>query len=304
MTESQTKGTILAVGELLWDVLPNERLLGGAPANFCFRLRQLGVPALLVSRIGNDPLGIEISAALAAKDFNLSLVQRDSAWPTGTVDVTLTPGGSPSFTINKGVAYDHLEVTPDLLAAAQSSIFICFGTLMQRTAQSRDAIYAVLDAAHSATKLLDINLRKDCFSEEILIHSLERADILKLNIHEGKILTELLHLKATTPSEVALELLERFELTAVLTTRGEHGVSAVDSTNNEIYIPGIPVQVADTIGSGDCFAAGFTYKFLQGASLTECCRYGNMVGAMNAARKGGMPNITRAEVDAFIVSQH
>jgi fructokinase len=291
---------VLALGELLWDVLPTERLLGGAPGNFCFRLRQLGVPALLVSRLGRDLLGDELAEELMAKNFDLSLVQRDLSYPTGTVDVTLTADGNPSFTINKGVAYDNLETTPELLAAAANSSFICFGTLVQRSPKTRATIYATLEAASSATKFLDINLRKDCFTAETVSESLRRTDILKLNVSEVKVVTELLNLRASTPQDMARDVMQSFGIKTVLITLGEQGVCAVDASGTEITVPGIRVKVADTIGSGDSFAAGFTYKYLQGVSLEECCRFGNIIGAMNASRKGGMPDISRSEVEEFL----
>ena len=121
MISTNSNSSVLALGELLWDVLPSERLLGGAPANFCYRLRQLGVPALIVSRVGQDALGDELLAGLSEKNFDLSLVQRDPSFATGTVDVILTAEGNPSFTINKTVAYDFMEATPELLSAASGS---------------------------------------------------------------------------------------------------------------------------------------------------------------------------------------
>lgn len=303
MTNAASHNQVLAIGELLWDVLPSERLLGGAPANFCHRLRQLGVPAKIVSRVGNDALGNELVAALQQKNFDLSLLQRDPSIPTGTVDVVLTAEGNPSFTINKNVAYDFLEQTPELMSAAQHSSFICFGTLVQRTPKTRETLYAVLDAAKSATKFLDINLRKECYSAETVTESFRRTDILKLNQSEVKVVGELLQLGNLEPKELSLALMKQYGISTVLVTLGEAGVYAIDSTGKEITVPGITITVSDTIGSGDSFSAGFAFKYLQKAPLAECCRFGNLMGAMNATRKGGMPDISPAEVEAF-VSQH
>jgi fructokinase len=292
---------VLALGELLWDVLPNEKLLGGAPANFCYRLRQLGVPARLVSRVGADALGDELLSELNDRSFDLSLVQTDPGIPTGTVDVVLTADGNPSFTINTGVAYDYLEATPELLDAAANSRLICFGTLVQRSPKTRETIYKVLEAGAAATKFLDINLRRDCFSAETVNESLKRTDILKLNQSEVKVVGELLGLSANTPSEMAKIVMDKFSIRTVLVTLGEQGVQAFDQTGAEYKVPGMSVQVVDTIGSGDSFSAGFVYKYLQGASLAECCKFGNQMGAMNATRKGGMPNISMSEVEQFVM---
>jgi fructokinase len=300
MNKDKEGQQVLALGELLWDVLPAERLLGGAPANFCYRLRQLGVPARLVSRVGADPLGDDLLAQLESRSFDLSLVQIDPHIPTGTVDVVLTTEGNPSFTINTNVAYDFLEATEELLAAAKDSRLICFGTLVQRSSRTRETVYRVLDTAVSATKFLDINLRKECYSKETVAESLKRADILKLNQSEVRVVAELLQLPAVAPRQVADLVMERYNVKTVLVTLGEQGVYAIDSKGHETTAPGMSVEVVDTIGSGDSFSAGFVFKYLQGASLVECCRFGNQMGAMNATRKGGMPQISTAEVERFL----
>lgn len=290
----------LALGELLWDLLPHERLLGGAPANFCHRLRQLGASVQMVSRVGKDALGDELLHGLKALNFDLSLIQIDPEHPTGTVDVKLTADGNPTFTINTDVAYDYLEVTPALLEAAKNSAFICFGTLVQRSQKTRDTIYTILEAAPQATKFLDINLRRNCYSAETVSESLRRTDILKLNVSEVKIVTELLKLSATTPQEMSQEVMDRFNIKTVLVTLGEDGVYAVDAAGKECTVPGISIKVADTIGSGDSFSAGFAFKYLQNAPLEECCFFGNLMGALNATKKGGMPDVSPAELAQFI----
>jgi fructokinase len=294
---------VLALGELLWDVLPSEKLLGGAPANFIYRLRQLGVPARLVSRVGHDHLGDELMDELAARNFDLSLVQRDPCVSTGTVDVILTADGNPSFTINSNVAYDYLEATSDLVAAARDSNLICFGTLVQRSSKTRETVYAVLDAAVSATKFLDINLRRDCYSPETIIESLKRADILKLNQSEVKVVSDLLGFHAKDSKDMAQIVIDRFGVEIVLVTLGEDGAHAFKADGQEVAVPGMSVEVVDTIGSGDSFSAGFTYRFLQGDSLAACCQFGNVMGAMNAMRKGGMPDIKPSEIEDFISSR-
>lgn len=299
MNNSPAEREVLALGELLWDVLPTEKLLGGAPANFCYRLQQLGAPARLVSRVGMDALGDELLSQLEARAFDISLVQRDPQVPTGTVDVVLTAEGNPSFTINPGVAYDFLEPTAGLLSAAARSDLVCFGTLVQRSLSARRTVYRVLDAATSATKFLDINLRRDCYSAETVSESLKRADILKLNQSEVRTVSELLSLGSTTPREMAQVVMQKYGIRTVLVTLGEDGVYAADASGQEISEPGMSVTVVDTIGSGDSFSAGFVFKHLQGASLSECCRFGNILGALNASRKGGMPLISLDDIESF-----
>lgn len=297
---SQKQNTVLAIGELLWDVLPSGKMLGGAPANYCFRLRQLGVPALMVSRVGIDGLGEELISNLTNLDFDLSLLQHDANTPTGTVDVTLTSDGNPSFTINPNVAYDNLEWTASLEAAAKDAAFVCFGTLAQRSEQSRSTIYKILDSASQATKFLDINLRRDCYNQETIRRSLESTNILKLNQSEVGMVRRLLDIETSDSIAFSEILMNQFNINTILITLGEKGVLAIDKSIGHITVPGIPVTVVDTIGSGDSFSAGFTYKYLSGAPLQECCRFGNITGAMHATYSGGMPVITREAVKEFI----
>lgn len=300
MTGIPKNSSVIALGEILWDVLPSERFLGGAPANFCHRLRQLGVDACMVSRVGKDTLGDELLKGLRDLNFDLSLIQRDETRPTGTVDVILSSDGNPTFTINTDVAYDYLQATPELLQATHNASLLCFGTLVQRSVITRQALYEILDQAPNATKFLDINLRKSCYSAETVRESLKRADILKLNTSEVITVTELLGLKAQKPEELAHSIIKDFGVNTVLVTLGEKGVYALDALGHECTVPGISVQVVDTIGSGDSFAAGFVSAYLSGAPLEECCYFGNLIGALNATKKGGMPNISPTELSLFL----
>jgi fructokinase len=303
MTGIPKNPSVIALGEILWDFLPSGKLLGGAPANFCHRLRQLGATALMVSRVGKDALGKELLDDLQALNFDLSLIQEDETQPTGTVDVSLSEDGNPTFTINTDVAYDRLEATPQLFQAIQRASLICFGTLVQRSTHTRDTVYQILDHAPNATKFLDINLRKNCYSAETVRESLKRADILKLNTSEVSTVSDLLGLGTNTPRDLAHKVIAGFGVNTVLVTLGEKGVYALDGSGQECTVPGITIQVLDTIGSGDSFAAGFVFTYLSGAPLEECCYFGNLIGALNATKKGGMPDISHSELQHFL-GQH
>lgn len=290
---------VLAIGELLWDLLPSGKMLGGAPANCCFRLSQLGIHARMATRIGEDSLGEELASTLAQRGFDLSLVQRDPSLPTGTVDVLLSADGSPDFTINSGVAYDALEATADLLSAAAESALVCFGTLIQRTRAAQAVVLKLLEAAPQAIRFLDINLRKNCFSRDTISASFEHATIVKLNTGEVETVARLLGIRASTERGRVAELLQLFALECVLVTRGAHGVFALHRSGEEVDLPGISVVVADTVGSGDSFSAGFIAQRLADAPLATCCHFGNINGALNATLKGGMPQISPQVLEEF-----
>jgi fructokinase len=284
--------TIVAFGETLWDLLPTGPLLGGAPCNFAYRVNSLGDRGLIVTRLGRDELGKKALDQLKSLGMDTTFVQGDEKYPTGTVPVKIDSKGVPDFTIVKDVAYDHIEPV-DLKADA-----VCFGTLVQRSPSSRRSLRRLLAAAPDAVKLLDINLRKECFSRETIEASLERADILKLNDSESFALRKMFALRAKKVRGLARELRRRWSLDACVITLGEEGAIAVTS-DEEAEVEGWKVDVADTIGSGDAFSAAFLHCWLKGRSLHDCCFFGNALGAMVARTKGATAPITVDEIQRF-----
>ena len=296
-------GPVLAYGELLWDVLPSEAVLGGAPANFTYRLQSLGQPARVVSRIGRDQLGNRALEQLHHLGVDAALIQRDDEYPTGTVDITLSAAGDASYVINTGVAYDHITLTEELRASARNCRALYFGSLIQRHEDSRRTLATIIEDAGDAVKLLDLNLRRDCFSLATVETSLQHADILKLNHQEAAVIAEMLRLTARTLPEFAQQIMSRFSIHTCLITRAEQGVYARSIDGQETTQAGYEVPVVDTIGSGDSFTAAFLQAFLAGSSLEVCCDAGNRLGALVAQRKGGMSPIEPGEVAAFGLPQ-
>ncbi len=293
------KKCVLAFGELLWDLLPSGKVLGGAPANFAVHLNALGIPVYLVSRVGNDELGNLALQQLSSRGLDLSLVQKDFSHTTGTVDVSLDNKGNPSFVINPNVAYDFIELEPSLIEKAQSSSVICYGSLVQRTEKTRSTLYSLLKNSPHVTKILDINLRKNCYTPETLKASLEFADILKLNEDELHEVAEMFILRTDNIKTTTSNLIHQFQLESCLVTRGDKGVFALTEQGETAEYPANKVKVIDTIGSGDAFTAGFVIRLIEGESFAKCCEFGNRLGGMVAATKGGMTPISKAEIDSF-----
>jgi fructokinase len=296
--------TIIAYGETLWDLLPTGAVLGGAPFNFCYRAASLGNTAFMVTRLGRDDYGRQAWKAIEALGMDTQFVQWDDDEPTGTVDVDLTDPDNPDFTILPDVAYDNVQVTEELLAAAEDADCVCYGTLSQRTPTGRETCHAVLEAAAGALKLLDINLRKSCFTPESVVASLERADVLKLNDDEALRIDEMLDRGTESIPEFAEAMIADFGLTVCVVTFGAAGAFAVSAGGSKTYSPGYAVELADSCGSGDAFAAGFIHRLLEGADLTECCLLGNALGAMVATQEGATVPISMAEVEAFLAAEH
>jgi fructokinase len=290
--------TVLSFGETLWDLLPDGAVLGGAPCNLAYRVNAFGERGRIVTRLGRDERGRTAFDRIRGLGMETGLIQWDERKPTGTVPVTVDAKGVPDFTIVEDVAYDHIEATPGLLAEAAAADCVCFGTLVQRTAGSREALRRVLAAAPRALKVLDLNLRRRCYTRETVEHSLQAADILKLNDGEAMELARTFGLKGGTPEEAARECRSRWDLDACVVTLGERGAYGV-TARGEAAVGGRKVEVADTIGSGDAFTAAFVTGWLRGRSLEDCVTVGNALGAMVARTKGATAPISADEINRF-----
>ncbi|MCE5271398.1 PfkB family carbohydrate kinase, partial [bacterium] len=208
--------------------------------------------------------------------------------------------GNPEFTILPDRAYDRIQFTPELEHAAATARCVCFGTLIQRTASSRETLHRLLDRADSALKFLDLNLRQGCYSQQTVTASMRRADILKLNAHEALEVMEMLGWSGLDLPAFCTRSLEELGLTACVISLGASGaLAAARGTPGVLYSPGYQVKVLDTVGSGDAFSAGFLDAWLQGCALAECCRRGNLLGALNCARRGATGPITEQEIRAL-----
>ncbi|MGQ7869590.1 carbohydrate kinase family protein [Sunxiuqinia sp. sy24] len=295
---------IAAVGELLWDLLPEGRVLGGAPANFIFRINSFGDLGQLITRIGDDALGEEALECVRELDLSEQNIQIDPFSPTGTVQVQLNEQGIPDYTIHPDVAYDYIDPTFSALAMARHADCVCFGTLVQRTKKSRETLRQFLRAATDALRFYDINLRKDCYTTEIIAESLKLTHILKINDEELWALKELLKLQANSLKGLAGELIENFELKTVLATLGEKGAFVLSNTGEYHYDPGYRIQLADTVGSGDACSAGFIHRLINGHSLEEALQFGNATGALVASTQGGTQFISKETIEAFRQEKH
>ena len=283
-------------GEVLWDLLPNGAKLGGAVLNFSCRLAGLGENSALISRLGEDERGKKAREEMIALGLNCDLIQTDATKPTGTVEVNFSETGEPDYFIVPDVAYDSISPDKKMLELAVEADFLCYGTLIQRSEISRRTLAQILERRQGKMNLLDLNLRKNCYTEETILSSLKYASLLKLNENEAAYLTRSLGLKATNFDEFTDEMLLRFGLSHCLLTLGENGVFAKSDKNETIYIPGYRVKIGDLIGAGDSFAAGFALQHIHGKGLEESCDFGNRLGAIVATHSGGTTPLTSEEV--------
>ena len=278
----------IGLGEVLWDLLPAGKQLGGAPANFAYHAHALGAQALVVSRVGSDALGREILDRLGGLGLPADGISTDPSAPTGTVGVELDGHGKPKFTIHEGVAWDFLEAGLPIVNEASQADVICFGTLAQRSPVARAAIRAVLNATPPSTlRIFDINLRQHFWSPEVIQESLQRADVLKLNDEELPVLARVLGL-AGDESGLLKELARRFELKAVALTKGAHGSSVlVDGTL--VTRPGSKLNVVDTVGAGDSYTAALALGLLAGQAPEEIVECAHRIADYVCTQPGAMP---------------
>jgi fructokinase len=281
--------TVVGIGELLWDLLPQGKQLGGAPANFAYITSLLGDRGLAASRVGSDALGEEALGRLRALGLPTEYIELDPIHPTGTVKVQIDGAGQPRYDITQGVAWDFLEWTPLWQKLAAETDAVCFGSLAQRSVTSRDTIRAFLQATRPETaKIFDVNLRQSFYSAEVLAAAFAVADVAKLNHEELPHVMRLLGLAYDGDVSSAQRLRETQRLKLVCVTRGEHGSVLADDTGTHAH-PGFEIQVADTIGAGDAFTAGLMNCYLRKTSLAEMNEMANRVGAWVASKVGATP---------------
>jgi len=291
---------VLAYGETLWDLLPTGAVLGGAPFNFAYRVNSLGDRGLIVSRLGRDELGQKAASQVVALDMDTSYIQWDEEHPTGTVQISFDEKSNPDYYIVPGVAYDNIEVTQALLKIGAAADCLCFGTLIQRTPRARQTLEKLLNVGRDSLKLLDINLRKKCYTRETVVLSLKEANILKLNDEEARQLAEMFEISTPDIPAFCKEMIEKWKLSHCLVTFGERGAFAASREDDQAYVPGYKVNLVDPCGSGDAFTAGFIHRLLRGRPLAECCRLANAMGAIVASQKGATAPISTDDIKQFI----
>ena len=295
---------ITAFGELLWDILPTGKVLGGAPANFIYRINSFGDQGTLLSKVGNDKAGKEARLILRSLNVSDENVQTDYSFPTGTVKVKIDEKGNPDFNIITDVAYDHIEINSEMMDAFSEADCVCFGTLVQRYGISKNTLRELIHGSPDVVKFLDINLRKKCYTPVTVDESLRMTNILKTNDEELLMNKDLLELNSNTLKDLAKEVIEKYKLKLILCTLGANGAFCLSNDGRFYYEPGYHINLGDTVGSGDAFSAGFVHYYINGKSIEEALRFGNAAGALVATTTGATAPISKDEILNFIATPH
>lgn len=282
---------IVGIGEALWDVLPEGRKIGGAPANFAYHVSQFGFKSKVISAVGDDNLGNELLEQFASRGLNCEIAT--VPYPTGTVQVELDPNGVPMYDIKEGVAWDNIPFTSELKELAANCRAVCFGSLAQRSVVSRETINSFIDAMNDdVLKIFDVNLRQGFYTKDTICTSMEKCNILKINDEELVAVSRMFGYPGIDLQDKCWILLGKFNLKMLILTCGVNG-SYVFTPGNVSFVATPSVEVADTVGAGDSFTATFVSSILKGLNVREAHQSAVRVSAYVCTQHGAMPIIPK-----------
>jgi fructokinase len=291
--------TIVGLGEVLWDLLPEGKQLGGAPANFAYWSAVLGNNGIVASRVGDDELGRAAILQLKQRRLDTSHLQQSERYPTGTVRIEVDDRGEAAYAIAEGVAWDHLEWTDDWETLAAQTDAVCFGTLARRNSHSTETISRFIHAAGKALIIFDVNLRQSFYSTSVILESITQSHVIKMNRCELAVIMEIVGMNGLDIADSARLLIDKYRLQLVCVTLGELGSILVNDSEVVVH-KGLPVALADTIGSGDGFTAALVYHQLKGSGLEVMSEAANRLGSQIASCKGATSLLNAETVDQIV----
>jgi len=291
---------IVAFGEVVWDILPGGKVLGGTPSNLIFRCNSFGENGFLLSRVGDDAYGHEALKRLEELGISVLDVQIDAEFSTGTVNITFDENKEPIYNVTQDVAFDHIEFSTEALKLARKADCLFFGLLPQRFGISKNTIRELIKESPRSLKFFDLKLFHHFFNVSVVDFLLRSSDIVRIKEKEIRFLTEKLQLKPGEPQDFGQQLTEKYKVDLVLITRGQKGVYAFHKQQGAFYDVGYAIKMKDNIGSGMAFSAGFLYYYLNGQPLQESLNFGNAAGALNATQVGGTTFFNKMDVLQFM----
>jgi fructokinase len=287
---NQKPPLIIGLGEILWDMIPEGKKLGGAPTNFAYHCQLMGAKSYVLSRVGDDMAGKELIQVTEALGLDVSHIQQDEQHPTGTVSVWLDKQGHPEYTIHEEVAWDYIRQSPADLELSKRADAICFGSLAQRNLASRESMMKILEASpDDCLRVFDMNLRQHFYTREVIVESLKQASILKLNDDELVVVSELLDLIGSD-QEILDQLRNSYELELAALTRGSEGSVLLSRSGLSVY-KSQAVEVADSIGAGDSFTAALVMGLLNKLSIRKIHEAASDLAAYVCTQHGATPEV-------------
>ena len=287
---------ILSIGEVLWDMLPSGRKVGGAPANCAFHCMQLGADVRILSRIGNDDLGRELIGFYRSLGLSTEFIETDMTAPTGTVGVELSADGQPKYTIHSNVAWDKIEATTSATQFVHSVDAVCFGSLAARNQTTLRTIQTLVSQTKpSALRVLDLNLRDPFVDHQVIESMLRLTNVLKLNDEELTRIVAMFDVPGNTMKQHADWFIDHYDLKMLILTCGSHG-SRIFCDGKEHFCGGRKVEVVDTVGAGDAFTATVIVGLLSGWSIETINERANEIAAFVCTQSGATPKFKTGSV--------
>ncbi|MBN1984856.1 MAG: hypothetical protein JW761_01065 [Prolixibacteraceae bacterium] len=292
---------VVAFGEIVWDILPNGKVLGGTPSNMVFRSNSFGDEGYLLSRVGDDKLGHAALNKLKELGIADENVQIDTAFPTGTVNITFDEKGDPIYNVTLDVAFDHIEFSAEALKLARSADCLFYGLLPQRFGLSKNTIRELIKESPDSLKFFDLKLFEHFFDLNVVNFLLQNSNIVRIKEKEIGFLADKLELKPDGLENFGNLIAEKYKkLELVLITRGQNGIFAYSKTEGAFWISGYQIKMKDNIGSGMAFSAGFLHYYLNGKSIEEALEFGNAAGALNTSKRGATAIFDKKDVLRFM----
>ncbi|HKL33338.1 MAG TPA: PfkB family carbohydrate kinase [Tangfeifania sp.] len=291
---------IVAFGEVVWDILPDGKVLGGTPSNLAFRCNCFGERGFLLSRVGDDELGHAALNRLEELGISTYDVQLDSEFPTGTVNIELDDKYEPIYKVTPDVAFDHIEFSTEALKLARKADCLFYGLLAQRFGISKNTIRELIRESPGSLKFFDLKLFKHFFNLEVIDSLLRSSNLVRIKEKEIDFLTEKLGLQHSDIEGFGKQLVEKFKIDLVIITRGRKGVFAWHKKQGAFRDLGYELEMKDNIGSGMAFSAGFLHYYLNGKPIQEALNFGNAAGALNATKMGATSFFDKKDVLKFM----
>lgn len=288
---------VICFGEVLFDVFPTHKKIGGAPLNVALRLASLGVDAQIISRIGNDEIGEELVRFVTQNGVSSATIQVDSTLKTGEVIVKLDDKGSASYTINYPVAWDEIQLTPEIENTVINADALVFGSLVCRNSVSFQTVLALIKIAKY--KIFDVNLRAPFYTKEILIALMQQSDFIKFNDDELYEISEFMDSPYHSLEQNMLFIAEKTNTKSICVTKGNHG-AALYYGGKMYYNSGYKINVVDTVGAGDSFLAGLLSKLLDNEDPQKAIDFACALGALVASNEGANPKIANETITKFM----
>ncbi len=291
---------IVAFGEVVWDILPNGKVLGGTPSNMVFRSNSFNERGFLLSRVGDDEFGNEAFDELKALKISDENVQVDNEFPTGTVHISFDENFESLYTVTPDVAFDHIEFSAESLKLVRDADCLFYGLLPQRFGISKNTLRELIKESPDSIHFFDLKLFEHFFNVKVVENLLENSNIVRIKEKEIDFLSKELNITADNLEVFSTALSWKYKIDIVLITRGHNGVFAYHQIKGAFYDPGYNIKVEDNIGSGMAFSAGFLVYYLNGKSIQQALNFGNASGALNTTRRGATSYFNKKDVLTFM----